>query len=108
VSCVHPSVPGFYTQHVSALFFKIQCPVSCDSSSIWIETEDEVSTCRAIKEGIGDLSINTLILICGSHLQHEGSPGHVFTEASFVNVLAEHWSIIIGVGDFDPDLGGTA
>uniref|UniRef100_A0A8C5ZE77 Uncharacterized protein n=1 Tax=Marmota marmota marmota TaxID=9994 RepID=A0A8C5ZE77_MARMA len=108
VSCVHPSILGFHTQHVSISFFKVQCTVSCDIARIWIEMENEASTCRSIEEGIGDLCINAFVLICGRHSQHRSSLGHIFFETNSVYVLAEHRSIIVGVSDFDPNLGGAA
>uniref|UniRef100_A0A5F9CY47 Uncharacterized protein n=1 Tax=Oryctolagus cuniculus TaxID=9986 RepID=A0A5F9CY47_RABIT len=108
VSCVHPSILGFYTQHVSIPFFKVQCTIGCDLSSVWVETEEEAGTRWGLEEGISDLCIYTFILVCGRHLQHGGSPGHVFLEANSVYILAEHWGIIIGVSDVDPDLSGAA
>uniref|UniRef100_A0A8D2DET6 Uncharacterized protein n=1 Tax=Sciurus vulgaris TaxID=55149 RepID=A0A8D2DET6_SCIVU len=107
VSCVYPSILGFHTQHISIPFFKVQSASSCDNASIWIEMENEASTGGGIEESIGDLCINAFILVCGHHPKHRGSLGHVFFETNSVYVLAEHWSIIVGVSDFDPDVGGT-
>uniref|UniRef100_A0A8D2EHS8 Uncharacterized protein n=1 Tax=Theropithecus gelada TaxID=9565 RepID=A0A8D2EHS8_THEGE len=107
VSCVYSSILGFYTQHISTCFFKVQCAIGCDVAGIWIEIE-EAGTYWGAEEGIGDLCINALILVCGHHPQHGGSPRHVFLEANPVYILAKHGSIIIGIGDSDPDVGGAA
>uniref|UniRef100_A0A8C7BDP3 Uncharacterized protein n=1 Tax=Neovison vison TaxID=452646 RepID=A0A8C7BDP3_NEOVI len=108
VSCVHPSILGFYNQHVSICLFKVQCTIGCNVTSIWIEIEEEAGTCWGTEKGIGDLCIITLVLVGSHHLEHRGPRGHIFLEANSVCVLAEHWSIIIGISDLNPDLGGAA
>ncbi|KAJ1060843.1 hypothetical protein K5549_020865, partial [Capra hircus] len=107
VSRMYSSILGFNTQHISTCLFKVQCTIGCDVTSIWIENEEEAGTCWGIEEGIGDFCINALVLVSGHHLQHGGSPGHIFLEANPVSVLAEHWSIIIGISDLYPDQGSA-
>uniref|UniRef100_A0A8C9AH17 Uncharacterized protein n=1 Tax=Prolemur simus TaxID=1328070 RepID=A0A8C9AH17_PROSS len=107
MSRVHSSVLGFYTQHIVTCLFKVQCTIGCDVPRVGIEIEEEAGTCRGIEEGVGDLCINALILVCCHHPQHKGSPGHVFLEVDSVYILAEPGSIIVGVGDLDSDLGGA-
>uniref|UniRef100_A0A8D2CDW2 Uncharacterized protein n=1 Tax=Sus scrofa TaxID=9823 RepID=A0A8D2CDW2_PIG len=108
MSCVYPSILGFYTQRIPTGLFKVQCTVGCNVASIWIKNEEEPGTCWGIKEGIGDFCINTLVLVSGQDSQHRGSPGHVLLEANPVCVLAKHWSIVIGIGNLYPDLGSAA
>uniref|UniRef100_A0A671E944 Uncharacterized protein n=1 Tax=Rhinolophus ferrumequinum TaxID=59479 RepID=A0A671E944_RHIFE len=107
VSRVYAAVLGFHSQYISIRLFKVQCTTGCDVTSIWIEIEEEAGASRALEEGIGDLCINAFIPVCGLHLQHGGSPGHVFLESNSVRVLAEHGSVIVGISDLDPDMGGA-
>lgn len=45
VSRVHPSIFGFYTQHISTCLFKVQCPIGFDVAGNCIEIEEEAGTC---------------------------------------------------------------
>uniref|UniRef100_A0A667G226 Uncharacterized protein n=1 Tax=Lynx canadensis TaxID=61383 RepID=A0A667G226_LYNCA len=107
VSGVYPSILGLYTQHITTGLFKVQCTIGCNVTSIWVEIEEKAGTCWGIEEGIGNLCINALVLVGGHHLQHRSPPGHVFLDVNSVCVLAEQWSIIIGISDLNLDLGGS-
>lgn len=108
VSHVHPSIFGFYTQHISTCLFKVQCAIGFDVAGICIEIEEEAGTCWGIEEGMVISALMPSSHSVAITRNTEVPQGTFSCRLTLYVSLAEQWSIITGISDLDTDLGGAA
>uniref|UniRef100_A0A4W3JD11 Uncharacterized protein n=1 Tax=Callorhinchus milii TaxID=7868 RepID=A0A4W3JD11_CALMI len=105
---VGTSVIRLHVDLIHTGFFIIHNPFDPDLPGLGFHTEQLAqSAWRMMTEGIGDLSMGTLVQISGVEFDHHGIFGSVFHQANRVYRLIEDGRVIVDIQDGNDNQCGT-